>query len=286
MGVVNANADSFSDPGQRSLETTLGQVTEMVEAGATVIDIGGQSGITNVAETDPETETLMVLPVVKEVVANFPQVTVSVDTYKPEVAAATLGVGAHIINDVSGLASPELGPLVAAHDAALVIMHTAAPPKTRLQNPDLYGDICIEVGAFLESKLLEALEAGVKPDSVLLDPGPDFTKTPAQTIELLRGIETLNPRGLPLLLALSRKDFVGALTERRPTERLAGTLGAIAVVGTGPGKVLRVHDVAAVKDFLTVFEALSEDSEIDPELALGDKLRWASGRPDGTTLAT
>lgn len=282
MGVVNANPDSFSDPGHRSLDTQLAQVHEMVDAGAAVIDVGGQSGITNVAEVHPDEEIRRVLPLVEAIVADLPQVVVSVDTYKPSVAEAVLTAGAHIVNDVSGLRSPHLAPLVAKHRAGLVVMHTAAPPKTRLQHRDLYADVVADVASFLHTKVREATGAGVDRRSILVDPGPDFTKTPAQTIALLRHLPDVNPSGLPMLLALSRKDFVGALTRTRPKERLAGTLAAIAAVGSGTGVVLRVHDVAEVDQFLTVFHALAGTVEMDPDLELTDDLRWAAGRPDGT----
>ena len=282
MGVVNANPDSFSDPGHRPLEAQLEQVHTLVAEGAAVIDIGGQSGITNVAEADPSEETARVLPLVEAVARDLPQVVISVDTYKPPVAEAVLKAGAHIVNDVSGLASPELAPLVAEHRAALVVMHTAAPPKTRLQKSDLYGDVVAEVRDFLAAKVGEATAAGVHERSILVDPGPDFTKTPAQTVEVLRHVASLNPTGLPAVLALSRKDFIGALTHTRPRERLAGTLAAVAAVGTGPGTILRVHDVGEVRSFLTVLEVLNDTEPVDPDLRLADELRWAAGRPDGT----
>jgi dihydropteroate synthase len=282
MGVVNANPDSFSDPGHRPLDAQLDQVRAMVADGAAVIDVGGQSGITSVPEVDPDEEIGRVVPLVEAVVAELPDVVVSVDTYKPPVVEAVLRAGAHIVNDVSGLRAPELAPLVARHDAALVVMHTAAPPKTRLQATGLYGDVAKEVGGFLADKVAEAIAAGVHLESIVVDPGPDFTKTPAQTVEILRRLPDLNPERLPMLLALSRKDFIGALTRTRPKERLAGTLAAVAAVGTGAGVILRVHDVAEVRRFLTVFEALRGTDPVGPELRLADELRWAAGRPDGT----
>jgi dihydropteroate synthase len=220
--------------------------------------------------------------VVRAIVAELPETIVSVDTYKPAVIEAVLDAGAHIVNDVSGMRAPELAPLVARYRAGLVVMHTAAPPKTRLQETDLYGNVVAEVRDFLAAKVAEAVEAGVHPESILVDPGPDFTKTPAQTVEVLRHLDEVDPDGLPMLLAVSRKDFVGALTQTRPTERLAGTLAAIAAVGSGTGMVLRVHDVGEVRRFLTVLDALRSEDPIDPELRLADHLRWAAGRPDGT----
>jgi dihydropteroate synthase len=282
MGVVNANPDSFSDPGHRGLDEVLEQVRAMAADGATVIDVGGQSGITNVPEVDPDEEIRRVEPVVRAIVAEHPELVISVDTYKPPVIEAVLEAGAHIVNDVSGMRAPELAPLVAEHRAALVIMHTAAPPKTRLQASDLYGDVVIEVRDFLAAKVAEAVEAGVHPESIVTDPGPDFTKTPAQTIEVLRHLPALNPTALPMLLAISRKDFIGALTQTRPKERGAGTLAAVAAVGSGSGTILRVHDVGEVRRFLTVLDALRSADPIDPDLRLADELRWAAGRPDGT----
>ncbi|MCU1358135.1 MAG: folP [Acidimicrobiales bacterium] len=283
MGVVNANPDSFSDPGHRPLEVQLDQVRALVADGATVIDVGGQSGITNVPEIHAREEIDRVVPLIEAIVRDLPEVVVSVDTYKPAVVRAALEAGAHLVNDVSGLRSPELAPLVAAHGAALVVMHTAAPPKQRLQATDLYGDVVAEVRLFLAEKVAEALSAGVHPDSIVVDPGPDFTKTPAQTVELLRHLPELNPDGLPTLLAISRKDFIGALTQTRPRERLAGTLAAVAAVGSGAGVILRVHDVGEVRRFLAVLDALGGTEPVDPELRLTDELRWAAGRPDGTT---
>jgi dihydropteroate synthase len=283
MGVVNANPDSFSDPGHRPLDAIVEQAGLMVDEGASVIDVGGQSGITNVPEVDPAEEIDRVVPVVEAIVAAFPEVVISVDTYKPPVVAASLEAGAHIVNDVSGLRSPELAPLVAKHRAGLVVMHTAAPPKTRLQETDLYGDIVTEVRDFIAAKTAEAMTAGVDPESVVVDPGPDFTKTPAQTVELLRHLPEVNPEGRPMLLAISRKDFIGALTQTRPKERLAGTLAAVAAVGSGTGVILRVHDVGEVRRFLTVLDVLRSTDPVDPELRLTDDLRWAANRPDGTT---
>ncbi|MEZ5140096.1 MAG: dihydropteroate synthase [Acidimicrobiales bacterium] len=282
MGVVNANPDSFSDPGHRGLDEVLDQVRRLAADGATVIDVGGQSGITNVPEVDPDEEIRRVEPVVRAIAAELPELVISVDTYKPPVIEAVLEAGAHVVNDVSGMRSPELAPLVAKHGAALVIMHTAAPPKTRLQASDLYGDVVAEVRDFLAAKVAEAVAAGVHPESIVVDPGPDFTKTPAQTVEVLRHLPELDPDGLPMLLAISRKDFIGALTATRPKERGAGTLAAIAAVGSGSGVILRLHDVAEARRFLTVLDVLRSDEPVDPELRLADELRWAAGRPDGT----
>ncbi len=160
--------------------------------------------------------------------------------------------------------------------AALVLMHTRAAPKQRLQDPDLYGDVVGEVHAFLRERIEQALALGVEPEQIILDPGPDFAKTPAQTIELLAGVGRLHELGRPLLMAVSRKDFIGALTGRPPRERLPGTLAALAHGVDAGARIFRVHDVAAAADFLKV------------RAALAGELRAAegSGARRGTSLRT
>jgi dihydropteroate synthase len=203
---------------------------------------------------------------------------VSVDTYKPAVAAAAIAAGAAIVNDVSGLRDPELADVCAQTGAALVVMHTRAAPKQRMQDPDLYADVLDDVMAFLTQRLELARSRGVADEQLIVDPGPDFAKTPAQTIRLLRGARRLHEFGRPLLLAISRKDFVGALTRRAPRDRGAGTLAALAYGIDIGAQIVRVHDVAAAADFVTVLEALRGDGELARGLALTEDLRLESPR--------
>ena len=201
--------------------------------------------------------------------------TVSVNTYKPAVARAAIAAGASIVNDVSGLRDPELAAVCAQTGVALVLMHTLAVPKQRLQDPDLYGeDVTGEVLAFLRARIELALGAGVSFEQLILDPGPDFAKTPAQTIALLANVGRLHELGRPLLLAISRKDFIGALTSRPPRERLAGTLAALADGLDRGAHIFRVHDVAAAADYIAVRAALR--GELDPgrDLELAEELRY------------
>ena len=274
MGIVNATPDSFSDAGcHPTLASRVELARELIAAGAKVIDIGGESGTTNRPPVEAAEEIERVVPLIEGVVAEGGAL-VSVDTYKPAVARAAIAAGATIVNDVSGLRDPELADVCAQTGAALVVMHTRAAPKQRLQDPDLYGDVVAEVMGFLGERLELARSRGVADEQLIVDPGPDFAKTPAQTIELLRGAARLHEFGRPVLLAISRKDFVGALTERSPRDRGPGTLAALAY-GTELGaQIFRVHDVAAAADFLTVLGALRGDREVAPELALADELRW------------
>jgi dihydropteroate synthase len=274
MGIVNATPDSFSDAGRHpTLESRVALARELIAAGASVIDIGGESGTTNRPPVEAGEEIGRVVPLIERVAAEGGAL-VSVDTYKPAVARAAIAAGATIVNDVSGLRDPELADVCAQTGAALIVMHTRAAPKQRLQDPDLYGDVVAEVMGFLGERLELARSRGVADEQLIVDPGPDFAKTPAQTIELLRGAARLHEFGRPVLLAVSRKDFVGALTERPPRDRGPGTLAALAY-GTELGaQIFRVHDVAAAADFLTVLGALRGDLEVAPELALPDELRW------------
>ncbi|MCW2866639.1 MAG: hypothetical protein JWR20_827 [Marmoricola sp.] len=274
MGVVNASPDSFSDPGHsNSLTQQIALCSAMIEAGADIIDVGGQSSITNRPEVDPAVEVRLVLPIVQWLVQQHPDVLVSVDTYKPEVAHATLDAGAAIINDVSGLMHTSVAKDCAAHDAALVVMHTRARPKVRLQHQDLYADVVDDVVAFLDDGIARAVGEGLSRDSIILDPGPDFTKTPHQTVELLRHIHTIQDFARPVLLALSRKDFLGAITGRSPRGREAATHAAFAHFAAQPGYILRVHDVAAAKDVIDVVDVLSGRRDLDPAYLLPDAIR-------------
>jgi dihydropteroate synthase len=273
MGIVNANADSFSDPGARTLDAVVDRALAMAAAGAGALDIGAQSAITGRQPADPGGEAAAVVPVVRAVVDACAGVIVSVDTFKPAVARAVLEAGAHLVNDVSGLLDPTMARLCADAGAGLVVMHTAAPPLVRRQESLLYRRVGAEVGAFLTGRIEVALEAGVGPESIVVDPGVDFAKTPTQTVELLRDLGPVVDLGRPVLLALSRKDFVGALTGRPPAERDAGTLGAVAALRHVPSQILRVHNVAATVDLLRVLDAIAGPDPPPAELVLDEELR-------------
>ena len=276
MGIVNATPDSFSDGGARTIEQRVALAQSLVEAGARIIDVGGESGVTNRPPVGVDEEIERVVPLIERI-AQEVGARISVDTYKPEVARASIAAGASIVNDVSGLLYPELADVCAETGAGLVLMHTRAAPKRKLLDPTLDGHIVPDVEAFLCERIELAVMRGVAFEQLMLDPGPDFSKTPAQTVEVLRALERLHELDRPLLLAVSRKDFVGAITGRPPRERLAGTLAAIAHGVAAGAHVLRVHDVGAVADFLAVSEALSGQAEVAPSLRLGDALRWDQG---------
>jgi dihydropteroate synthase len=275
MGIVNASPDSFSDGGcARTLDRQAALARELVAAGADIVDVGGESARTDLPPVGVREEIGRVVPLIERI-AGESEAIVSIDTYKPEVAAAAIGAGASIVNDVSGLRDPELARVCAVTGAALVLMHTRAAPKQRMQDPDAYTDLCEEVLEFLRERMRVASAAGVAAERTILDPGPDFAKTPAQTIEVLARVDRLHALGRPLLMAVSRKDFIGALTARAPRERLPGTLAALAHGLDRGAHIYRVHDVAAAADFIAVRAALSGTHAPRRDLALAEENRFA-----------
>jgi dihydropteroate synthase len=274
MGIVNATPDSFSDGGLHpTTEARVELALDLVAEGAAIVDVGGQSGITGVPEVPVDEEIARVVPTVAAIHEAAPDVVISVDTYRPAVAEAVLAAGAAIVNDVSGLLYPEVADLCGSAGAGLVIMHTRARPKRKVLDPELYDDVTDDVVAFLSSQIDLAAARGVGLESIVVDPGPDFAKTPAQTVEVLRRLDRVRALGRPVLLALSRKDFVGAITGRPPRARLGGTLAAVGALAR-PGTILRVHDVDAVRDYLAVAAVFDGRAEIAAEARLADGLRW------------
>lgn len=277
MGIVNATPDSFSDAGlHQTLDERIELAASLIDAGAQMIDIGGESGVTNRPAVEPEVEIHRVVPVIERVSSELGAL-VSVDTYKPAVARAAIEAGACVVNDVSGLRDPSLADVCAETGAALVLMHTRAEPKQKLLDRSYDGRIVADVRGFLEQRIELALSRGMQSEQLMVDPGPDFAKTPAQTIEVLRALDGLQAFERPILLAVSRKDFVGALTRRGPRDRLAGTLAAVAHGVDAGVHMLRVHDVAATADFLAVRAALNGEQDVDVGLRVDDTLRWAQG---------
>ena len=264
MGIVNATPDSFSDrQGPKELDELVQRALGQIEDGAAIVDVGGESGRTDTEAVPVEEEIARVVPLVERLAAHG--ALVSVDTWRGPVASAALAAGAAMINDVSGLSDESIASACADTGAALVITHTRAAPKTKAF-PE-YDDVVSDVRGFLDERMRAAEALGVAPGQIVLDPGIDLAKTPAESIELLRRLPEFAPLGRPLLLAVSRKDFVGALTERPPAARDAGTLAAVGAAVRGGARIIRVHDVAGAHDYLRVHEALTHGTDDALELA-------------------
>jgi dihydropteroate synthase len=279
MGILNASPDSFSDGRVESREATVARGRALLEAGADIVDVGGESarGDRPAVPVGEEIERVC------GVISGLADALVSVDTYKPEVAEAAIAAGAAIVNDVSGLRDPRLAEVCARTGAALVIMHTAVAPKATLLDPATYEDVVAEVVGFLRERVAVAVAAGVAPEQLIVDPGPDFAKTPAQTVAVLRRLDALRELGRPILLAASRKDFVGAITGRSAPERDAGTLAAIGFGVDAGASIVRVHDVAAARDYLAMRAVLRGERELGPLEGLSAE-RYPDGVPPHLSL--
>jgi dihydropteroate synthase len=264
MGIVNATPDSFSDrQGPKQLDELVARASEQLESGAAIVDVGGESGRTDTEAVPVEQEIERVVPLVERLAGQG--ALVSVDTWRGPVARAALAAGAAMINDVSGLSDESIASACAESGAALVITHTRAEPKTKAF--PAYDDVVRDVRDFLAERMGAAEGLGVAAEQIVLDPGIDLAKTPAQSIQLLRRLPELASLGRPLLLAVSRKDFVGALTEQPPAARDAGTLAAVGAAVRAGARIIRVHDVTGARDYLRVHEALTEGADNTLELA-------------------
>jgi dihydropteroate synthase len=277
MGVVNAGPDSFSDAIRlHSLDAQVEHGLRLVEQGADIVDVGGESGVTYTGVTGEEVERDRIVPLVRRLAAAG--VTVSVDTFKPSVAHAALAAGAQIVNDVSGLRDARLADEAAAAGAALVVMHTRAAPK-RESFADYGGDVAGDVLAFLTERCALARERGVANDALIVDPGPDFAKRPADSVAVVRSLPRLHELRRPVLLAVSRKYFLGAITGRGPTDRLGATLAAVGHGVDAGAAIVRVHDVAATVDYLRTKRVLSGREDVPEHDPDDERLKWIRAAP-------
>ena len=264
MGIINLTPDSFSDGGrylQRrrrgaaviDLGAVLAGAEAMLEAGARVLDVGGESTRPGARSVACAEELQRVMPVVERLV--HLDTIVSVDTCKAEVAQAALSAGAGLINDVTALRDPGMLPILAASDAGVCLMHMRGQPRT-MQEAPVYEDVVAEVAAFLAQRSHQTLAAGIAADRILIDPGIGFGKTLEHNLALLGSLGKLRALGFPVLVGISRKRSLGALTGRAVQDRLAAGLGAAVAAVANGASVVRTHDVAATVDALTVAQAI------------------------------
>lgn len=258
MGVLNATPDSFSDGGDFfDLEAALGQIAQMTEEGADVIDIGGESTRPGSQGVDEAEEIRRVIPILERMNLEEGPL-VSVDTSKVEVARAALDAGVHMINDVTGLRDPGMRAVIAASGAAAIAMHMKGEPRTMQVNPE-YGDLMGELSGYLRESARRAEEDGIA--SVLIDPGVGFGKSWDHNLEILRRMGELRELGRPLVVGVSRKGFIGAITGVEAAgERLIGSKVAEAFAVAGGADVIRTHDVAAAVEAVRMGEAVRRGS--------------------------
>jgi dihydropteroate synthase len=254
MGVLNVTPDSFSDGGRflRPADAVRRGI-ELVEEGADILDIGGESTRPGSDPVGAQEELDRVAPVVEGLHRRV-GVALSIDTYKPPVAAECLKLGAEIVNDISGLGDPEMARVIREREAGVVVMHMRGRPKT-MQDDAAYDDVVDEVRRFLDERAARARAAGI--DRIIVDPGMGFGKTAKHNFELLKRLDELTSLGFPVLVGPSRKSFLGSLPSALPpSERLEGTLAAVAVAVMKGASIVRVHDVRAAKRVVEVVDAV------------------------------
>lgn len=255
MGILNTTPDSFSDGGRFSaLSEALAHAERMAEAGADIIDVGGESTRPGAAAVGEQEEIDRVVPVIEALRANL-DIPVSVDTSKPGVMRAAVAAGAGMINDVRALRVA--GALEAAVELQkpVCLMHMQGQPRTMQQDPR-YDDVVVEVTQFLRERVAECAAAGLDEDLLVLDPGFGFGKTPEDNIELLANLRQLRDIGRPLLIGISRKSTLGAITGRDLEQRLSGSLAAAVMAVDRGASIVRVHDVAETVDAMRIARAI------------------------------
>ncbi|MDQ4006191.1 MAG: dihydropteroate synthase [Actinomycetota bacterium] len=256
MGIVNVTPDSFSDGGWfLDHEAAVAHGLSLVEDGADILDVGGESTRPGSDEVEVEDELGRVLPVIKRLAADV-DVPVSIDTRKAAVAGHAIDAGASIVNDVSAGRDPGMFDLVRDAGVGLVLMHMLGEPKTMQQDPQ-YADVVAEVHDYLAERLQAAIDAGVPREAIALDPGLGFGKAFEHSMSLMRHNEKLLDLGAPLLVGPSRKSFIGEALDGIPvTERAEGTAGAVAWLAIHGAHIVRVHDVRQIVRVLRVIDAI------------------------------
>lgn len=256
MGVVNVTPDSFSDGGHfYGVDDAVRQGLQLAAEGAGILDIGGESTRPGSDPVPAAEEMDRVIPVIERL-AKQCDALISIDTNKAEVAKAAMNAGAHIINDITALmGDKDMASVAADTGAALVLMHMKGTPRT-MQTDPVYDDVVAEVGRFLEEQAQVAMDAGVAREKIIIDPGIGFGKTVEHNLSLIGNLGKLAEMGYPVLLGASRKAFIGVLTGKPVEDRLWGTVG-VHVVGAAMGAdIVRVHDVAPLKDALIMSDAI------------------------------
>lgn len=260
MGILNVTPDSFSDGGMHvDVDRAVSHALRMVEDGADIVDVGGEStrpGARAISETE---QCLRVLPVIERLRDRLPAIVgISIDTRLPNVAKRALSAGARMVNDISGARGPGMLEVVAEHGAAIVLMHMQGTPETMQDEPN-YRDVVSEIREFLIERAEQAQDKGIPADKIMLDPGIGFGKDRQHNLTILAELRVFVATGYPVLLGASRKRFMGSICRERVFSELVGATCATTVIGVQAGvRVLRVHDVKANRQALDIAWAIRE----------------------------
>jgi dihydropteroate synthase len=257
MGILNVTQDSFSDGGRfRNPNAALAHAREMVQAGAAIVDVGGESTRPGASPVSLQEELDRVLPVITAIRAEL-DVLISIDTMKPAVMTAAVIAGASMINDVNALQAPGAIDAVAATQAAVCVMHMQGVPQTMQAQPQ-YGEVVADVQQFLNARVAVCMAAGIPANRIVLDPGFGFGKTLEHNIALLNGLKALTSGPYPVLVGLSRKSIIGKILGRPVEQRLAGSLALATLAAVRGARIIRSHDVAETLDAVTMAWATRE----------------------------
>jgi dihydropteroate synthase len=255
MAVLNVTPDSFSDGGRYAgLDAAVARAERMIEEGAAIVDVGGESTRPGASPVSAEEEIRRVVPVIERLVARM-AVPVSVDTSKPEVMRAAVDAGAQMINDVRALRAPGALATAAASGSAVCLMHMRGEPAS-MQSAPAYDDVIADVRTFLAERVAACLSAGIPRQRICIDPGIGFGKLPEHNLALLAGLAGIGEPSLPIVVGVSRKSLVGIITGRPPADRLAGSVAFAALAVALGARIVRAHDVAATVDAVKVAAAL------------------------------
>ncbi len=260
MGILNVTPDSFSDGGRfNTTDQALVRAMEMVEQGADIIDIGGESTRPGAAKVTAQEEIKRVVPII-EALSKKTDIPISIDTYKSQVAQKSLEAGASIVNDISGLRfDPEMAAVAAKFKAGLVLMHIKGTPENMQQDPQ-YGDLLGEIKTYLKDSIQVALDAGVERSAIAIDPGIGFGKTVEHNLSLIKNLAYFKDLDCPMVIGASRKSFIGKLNNDIPaTERLPGSLAAAVLAVQKGAKIIRCHDVTETKQALNIAIAIDKN---------------------------
>ncbi|KXK48961.1 MULTISPECIES: dihydropteroate synthase [Nitrosomonas] len=255
MGVINVTPDSFSDGGYfDTTEKAIEQARRLIQEGADILDIGGESTRPGSRSVGGDEELLRVMPVIEFALSM--DIPVSVDTSKPEVMRATIDAGVDLVNDINALRAPGALDVVADSAVMICLMHMQGKPETMQHNPQ-YSDVVAEVISFLEQRVAAAVSTGIERERIIIDPGFGFGKTFEHNLMLLRGLDRLVSTNFPVLAGLSRKSMLGTITGNAVNDRVhASVAAALLAVGQG-ARIIRVHDVKATRDAFSVFAAVN-----------------------------
>jgi dihydropteroate synthase len=259
MGIVNVTPDSFSDGGRYlSAPAALEHARRLIDEGADLLDIGGESTRPGAADVSESDEIERVVPLIEALRST--SVPLSVDTSKPGVMRAALAAGASIVNDVRAFQEVGAPEAVVGSRCGLVLMHMRGTPRTMQREPS-YGNVVQEVSDYLRSRVAALVHVGVAAERIAVDPGFGFGKSVAHNFRLLRELDALTTLGRPVLVGLSRKSMLGAVTGRAVGERVAASVAAAVLAAERGARIVRVHDVAATRDGLRVWAAMRKDEE-------------------------